>query len=348
MGYRCRWVAARLDVATMLRRLGLDVVREHHEAVHDTGLWAVSLPQGWTVVMGDGWDAMDLVSADDARELSADAEALAFYTDDTPMAAAVAEYRRGAVAWSLDYDADTRALAVRGAAPDVVRETIAACEAEQDVAGEDGPDLRYDAAPRIAQAWVGFRHDETLASGAHLPILELSRALVVAAPSSPVAPTNVAPIRAEVRAALRTSGQAICTSILDVAQWPSFRGWGPLPGIRAARFRQRTDTVVGSVIEVQNDDGSSHVERITRWEPGVAVTFHIEELSRPLSALATHLVETWTFAPTSDGDTASVRTMALYPRGRLGRLLLHLVAPMLRRALARHLRQLDAAAAPRP
>jgi hypothetical protein len=77
MGYRCRWVAARLDVATMLRRLGLDVVREHHEAVHDTGLWAVSLPQGWTVVMGDGWDAMDLVSADDARELSADAEALA-------------------------------------------------------------------------------------------------------------------------------------------------------------------------------------------------------------------------------------------------------------------------------
>lgn len=169
------------------------------------------------------------------------------------------------------------------------------------------------------------------ASGAHLPILELSRALVVAAPSSPVVPTNVAPIRAEVRATAAgpmpgpassssasaalsptvsppspprcARAAALCTSILHVPQWPSFPGWGPLPGIRAARFRQRTDTVVGSVIEVQNDDGTSHVERITRWEPGVAVTFHLEELSKPLSALATHLVETWTFAPTSDGRT---------------------------------------------
>jgi len=35
----------------------------------------------------------------------------------------------------------------------------------------------------------------------------------------------------------------IASGILDVEQWATFRGWGPLPGIKIAEFEVRTEEV---------------------------------------------------------------------------------------------------------
>ncbi len=63
--------------------------------------------------------------------------------------------------------------------------------------------------------------------------------------------------------------------------------------------------------------------------------------SRPLSVLASHFVETWNFSP-AVGGCQLVRRFELYPRGRLGAVALRLIAPMLRRAVERHLREMNA------
>ncbi len=79
------------------------------------------------------------------------------------------------------------------------------------------------------------------------------------------------------------SAEAFFAKILDVETWPSFRGWGPIPGIRAARYRTRTPEGVGSQIEVENLDGSSHVEEVIEWRPGRSVVLRMSCFSPPMA-----------------------------------------------------------------
>jgi hypothetical protein len=58
----------------------------------------------------------------------------------------------------------------------------------------------------------------------------------------------------------------IAGQILDLAKWPEFAGYGPLPGIQSAEFEARTPEVVGTRIKVTNTDGSVHVEEIVEWQ----------------------------------------------------------------------------------
>jgi hypothetical protein len=46
--------------------------------------------------------------------------------------------------------------------------------------------------------------------------------------------------------------EEIAGQILDLANWPGFTGYGPLPGIKAATFEARTPAVVGTCIRVTN------------------------------------------------------------------------------------------------
>jgi hypothetical protein len=139
---------------------------------------------------------------------------------------------------------------------------------------------------------------------------------------------------------MRLTGEEICAQLLDLEGWPSFRGFGPIPGIRSARFRRRTPEVVGTEIEVTNLDGSAHVETIAVWEPGREVVMRMAEFTPPLAGLATHTVETWCFEP--DGSATRVtRSFELHPRGWLARIALVPIAWLLGRAAARHLEELD-------
>ena len=74
------------------------------------------------------------------------------------------------------------------------------------------------------------------------------------------------PITFRCNATLLLVPEVIAGQILDLARWPEFGGYGPLPGIRSPEFETRFPDVVGSRIRVTNRDGSSHVEEVVEVE----------------------------------------------------------------------------------
>jgi hypothetical protein len=133
--------------------------------------------------------------------------------------------------------------------------------------------------------------------------------------------------------------EEIAGQILDIANWPGFTGYGVLPGIKSAEFEARTPGVVGTRIKVTNTDGSSHVEEIVEWESERRLRFEMKGFSPPLSRLATGFVETWEFERLGDG-TRVARSFKLHPKSSLARPVLWLISFLLKRAIARHLRQM--------
>ncbi len=161
----------------------------------------------------------------------------------------------------------------------------------------------------------------------------------------PPAPPRPArrPVRFQVRATLPQSPQQIADAILDLDQWPAFKGWGPMPGIRSATFERRTDNIVGTRISVTNTDNSTHTEELTIWDPPRTLALRLDGFPSPLSRLATHFDETWRFGPVGTGEpTHAVRTFELHPTSRLTRPLLYPIAAMLRGAIRAQHRQLIA------
>jgi hypothetical protein len=132
----------------------------------------------------------------------------------------------------------------------------------------------------------------------------------------------------------------IAGQILDLKKWSEFQGFGPLPGIKTAEFDRQTPEIVGTRIRVTNLDGSSQIEEIVEWDPDRRIRLHMLEFAPPLSRLATLFVETWEFARI--GDVTHVnRNFELYPKSIVTWPALWLISHLLKRAIARHLRQLD-------
>ena len=131
----------------------------------------------------------------------------------------------------------------------------------------------------------------------------------------------------------------IAQQILDLARWPEFQGYGPIPGIRAAAFDVQTPGIVGTRIRVTNTDGSSHVEEIVEWEPGRRLRLRMHEFSAPLARLAMEFVETWEFQPFGS-ETKVVRSFELHPKSIVAWPLLWAISFLLRRAIARHLQHM--------
>ena len=147
------------------------------------------------------------------------------------------------------------------------------------------------------------------------------------------------PIRFSCTEIVPFSPQEIATQILDLANWTSFHGYGPLPGIKTAEFEVRTPGVVGTRIHVTDTDGSRHIEEIVEWQPDRRIGIEMKAFSPPLSRLATHFLETWDFVRLDQG-TRATRSFELHARSRLTRPALWLISLLLRRAIARHLRQM--------
>ncbi len=137
--------------------------------------------------------------------------------------------------------------------------------------------------------------------------------------------------------------EQIAGRILELTRWPEFRGYGVLPGIKAAEFEVRTPGVVGSRIRVTNADGSSHLEEVVEWEPDRRLRLRLGEFASPLARLSDGFDETWQFERLGD-DTRVVRTFELHARNLAGRPLLWMISRLLREAIARHLRQMRDAA----
>jgi hypothetical protein len=131
----------------------------------------------------------------------------------------------------------------------------------------------------------------------------------------------------------------IARQILDLTKWPDFHGYGPMPGIKAAVFGVQTPGIVGTRIRVTNQDGSSHVEEIVEWQPDQRVRLEMKEFSPPLSRLANRFEEAWEFERTENG-THVTRSFRLHAKSFLARLLLWVISFLLKRAIARHLREM--------
>jgi hypothetical protein len=178
MGFRCRWIATRgRDRDELLARLRFKIVGELIEEVYDTGLYALEL-DGWFVVIGDGFDHMDKVKRAEAAKLSDGGDVICLVTDDSTMTFELAMFGGGAELWSIAYDGSDGVMAptFEGAVPCAARALLARLEKEQARAG--GPkaevDHIYGLAPAYAMELVGFRHDESLGSGDHVPIWQLA------------------------------------------------------------------------------------------------------------------------------------------------------------------------------
>lgn len=133
--------------------------------------------------------------------------------------------------------------------------------------------------------------------------------------------------------------EEIAGQILDLANWTDFKGYGPMPGIKAAAFEVRTPNVVGTRIKVTNTDGSSHAEEIVEWEPARRLRLDMKDFSPPVSRLATRFIETWEFECLGD-STRVTRSFEMHPKSLLTRPVLWLISLLLKRAITRHLRQM--------
>ena len=135
-----------------------------------------------------------------------------------------------------------------------------------------------------------------------------------------------------------TSG-VIAEQILDVSKWSDFKGYFVLPGIKAAEFEIKTPAIVGSRIRVINTDGSTRVEEIVDWRPDQRIEMHMKEFSAPLSRLATGIEETWDFKRI-DNATRVTRSFKMHAKSALTRPVLWLISILLKKAIARHLREM--------
>jgi hypothetical protein len=147
------------------------------------------------------------------------------------------------------------------------------------------------------------------------------------------------PISFSCEETLLLAPEDIAKQILDLTKWPDFHGYGPIPGIKSAEFDFQTPNIVGTRIRVTNLDGSSHVEEITEWQPDHRVRLEMKEFSPPLSWLASTFEEIWDFERMEDQTKVS-RSFRLHAKSRLARCLLWLMSFLLRRAIARHLREM--------
>ena len=153
------------------------IVGELVEEVYDTGLYALDVDE-WLVVIGDGFDYWNEVKRAQAAKLSAGGEVIYLSTDDSAMAFELARFADGAEAWSVAYDGSDGVTepTFEGAVPWAARVLLGKLQKDQANAG--GPkaeiDHIYELAATFGMSLVGFRHDESLGSGDHVPIWQLA------------------------------------------------------------------------------------------------------------------------------------------------------------------------------
>ncbi len=147
------------------------------------------------------------------------------------------------------------------------------------------------------------------------------------------------PIKLACNETLPLAPEEIAQQILDVAKWPDFRGYGPIPGIKSAEIETRTPNVIGSLIRVTNLDEASHVEEIVEWHPERRLQLQMGNFSKPLSRLATRFVETWEFERVGK-ETKVIRSFELNAKSMLTKPVLWFISFFLKRAIARHLTEI--------
>lgn len=101
--------------------------------------------------------------------------------------------------------------------------------------------------------------------------------------------------------------------VTTLANWSTFAGHGPMPGIVRASAAEPLG--LGVRVRVENTDGSVHHERVTAFEPGLRYAVRME-LAPPASWLMVHIDEEVRFEPSGAG-TRVIRRFETVPRSFL-------------------------------
>ncbi len=86
-------------------------------------------------------------------------------------------------------------------------------------------------------------------------------------------------------------------------------------------------------------DDRAEIEGDLALDLDAETTLRMQEFSPPVSRLATHFDETWDFASQGSGTRVD-RSFRMYARSALTRPLLWMISVLLKKAIARHLRQM--------
>lgn len=129
--------------------------------------------------------------------------------------------------------------------------------------------------------------------------------------------------------------------IVDLANWPLFTGYGPLPGIRRASLPEGQGVRLGARIHVDDADGRDHHEVVEVFEPPHRITLRME-LVPPAAFFMANILEEMTLEPVPGGTrltrvfTATPRLWLTWPFAWLfGSFLLGLAVDRHNRAVAR-------------
>jgi hypothetical protein len=162
MGRSLSWFAlSGMAPAALLDELQL--VRSGQTTDHPgRGIHCATLPGGAVLLHVDDADSR-LTAAPVLAALSRHGQLIACRAEEHVMFSAAACYRGGALAWSVEHDAqqDICHLAVAGAAPDELAAMRAAALHEHDhgPCGDADTDYMFDVPIRLAETLTSFSHD---------------------------------------------------------------------------------------------------------------------------------------------------------------------------------------------
>jgi hypothetical protein len=127
----------------------------------------------------------------------------------------------------------------------------------------------------------------------------------------------------------------IFDSFMQIEKWNDFKGFGIIPGIKTANFIVKSESIKGSIIRVENTDGSSHKEEILAFEIDKYLKIKLYDFTKPLSYFSTHFLEEWALKKMEDGYKIE-RSMTLFSKGKISRFILKVISLILKRAIQKH------------
>jgi len=127
----------------------------------------------------------------------------------------------------------------------------------------------------------------------------------------------------------------IFDSFIQIEKWNDFKGFGIVPGIKNAKFIIKSDPIQGSIIEVENTDGSSHKEEFLAFEKDKYLKIKMYDFSKPLSYFATFFIEEWALKKLEDGYKIE-RSMTLHSKGIFSNFVLKIISQSLKKAIHKH------------
>lgn len=75
--------------------------------------------------------------------------------------------------------------------------------------------------------------------------------------------------------------EKIVNGMFDKSNWTSFRGSGPVPGIKEVEIVAPGDSITGTIFKVKNSDGSNHQETIIEYDPGRSLVLKLHKFLLP-------------------------------------------------------------------